>query len=71
MAHYYVNRQAQANGDHEVHNKTTCPPQYFPAAHNAIFLGDFSNCQQAVVAARAYFTQVNGCYYCSNYCHTQ
>jgi hypothetical protein len=26
MAHYYVNRQAQANGDHEVHNKAACPP---------------------------------------------
>ena len=67
MAAYYVNRNAQNNGDHEVH-VSGC--SYMPDAVNRQYLGDFSNCREAVRAARSYFTQVNGCYYCSNPCHT-
>ena len=68
MANYYVNKNAQANGDHEVHT-TGC--SYMPKVENRIALGDFSSCKPAVDAARKHYSQSNGCYYCSNACHTQ
>jgi hypothetical protein len=64
---YYVNRQAQPNGDHEVH-KQACA--YRPSASNQISLGFQSNCRDAVRAAKSYFAQSNGCYWCSVACHT-
>jgi hypothetical protein len=67
MPNYYVNRNAQANGDHEVH-ESTCT--YLPAAQNRIHLGYFYNCADAVKEARKHYSQVNGCYYCSRPCHT-
>lgn len=67
MAHYYVNDRAQANGDHEVH-KEGC--DHMPAPANQRYLGDFGNCRDAVAAARRYYTQSNGCYYCAYACHT-
>jgi hypothetical protein len=71
MASYYVNRRQQANGDHEVHDKASCPPQYFPQGDNAEYLGEFASCSQAVTAARTRYRQVNGCYWCARACHTQ
>jgi len=67
MDHYYVNKNAQSNGDHEVH-KEIC--DYLPNSENQIYLGYFSNCGEAVKKAGEYFDQVNGCYYCSYECHT-
>lgn len=67
MASYYVNRIQQANADHEVHT-TGC--QYMPSEANRIYLGDFTNCAPAVVAARQYYLQSNGCYTCCRACHT-
>lgn len=66
MATYYVNRDAQANGDHEVHKKG-CSKE----PSNRIDLGDHANCWSAVDAAKKYYSQVNGCKICSNECHTQ
>lgn len=68
MASYYVNKNAQDNGDHEVHT-TGC--SYFPKPENRIYLGDFSSCGPAVKKAEKHYNQVNGCYYCANPCHTQ
>jgi hypothetical protein len=67
MASYYVNTKEQNNGDHEVH-RTGC--NYLPKPENRRYLGEFSMCQAAVREARKYYDQVNGCYYCSNACHT-
>lgn len=67
MALYYVNKNAQSNGDHEVHVQGC---SFMPAAENRIYLGNFDNCRKAVRAAREHYSQVNGCYYCSNDCHT-
>lgn len=67
MDKYYVNKNAQSNGDHEVH-KEGC--SYLPNSVNRIYLGEFSNCQSAVIAAKKHYAQVNGCYYCSRPCHT-
>lgn len=64
---YYVNRNAQANGDHEVH-ELTC--SFVPGESSRIYLGDYSSCRPAVTAARKHFSQVNGCFFCSRVCHT-
>ncbi|HSU15903.1 hypothetical protein [Longimicrobium sp.] len=68
MAAYYVNKVAQANGDHEVHT-SSC--NWLPSDGNRLYLGYFSTCGEAVRAARLHYNQVNGCYYCSRPCHTQ
>lgn len=62
---YYVNQDAQANGDHEVH-KSSC--NYLPSART--YLGQFARCQEAVQEAKKYYRQSNGCYWCSPQCHT-
>ena len=68
MYKYYVNKNAQKNGDHEVH-KLGC--SYIPASENRMYLGEFATCRSAVTKAKEYYPQSNGCYYCSNECHTQ
>lgn len=65
---YYVNKNAQPTGEHEVHN-SSC--SYLPDVDNRIYLGNFSNCKDAVHEAKKYYTNVDGCYYCSRDCHTK
>ncbi len=67
MAHYYVNANAQPNGDHEVHKD---PCTFLPASQNRIYLGDLANCAAAVVVAKRSYPQSNGCRFCSLPCHT-
>ena len=67
MAYYYVNKNEQSNGDHEVH-KSGCT--HMPDEQNRILLGDFSNCFDAVRAAKRIYINSDGCYYCCNECHT-
>lgn len=67
MARYYVNKNSQSSGDHEVH-KTGC--SWLPIIENRIYLGNYLNCKNAVRKAKTNYLQVNGCYYCSNPCHT-
>lgn len=66
MATYYVNRNAQANGDHEVHRQGCA---WMPAAENRLLLGEYFSCHGAVMAARNHYSRVDGCYHCSNECH--
>lgn len=68
MKKYYVNNNAQANGDHEVHDEDC---QYLPSSQNRTYLGIFSNCKDAVEEAKKHHSKVNGCKTCSNRCHTQ
>lgn len=65
--YFYVNKNSQSNGDHEVHS-TGC--SFMPETENRLYLGDFSACREAITKARNHYTQVNGCYYCSYACHT-
>ena len=67
MAFYYVSKNAQSNGDHEVH-KLGC--RHMPNSKNRIYLGDFTTCTPAVRKAKEHYRQSNGCFYCSNACHT-
>jgi hypothetical protein len=68
MKKYYVNDRVQANGDHEVHVEDC---RYLPFQQNRTYLGEFSNCKPAVVAAKSKHKQVNGCKTCCLECHTQ
>lgn len=65
---YYVNKNTQSNGDHEVH-RDGCKDM--PADANRIYLGSFTECADAVKAAEKEYEQVNGCKTCSIECHTQ
>ncbi|MBW1297022.1 hypothetical protein [Aquimarina litoralis] len=67
MPRYYVNKNAQTNGDHEVH-KYGCP--WLPNLENRIYLGEHTSCKSAVRKAKEYYRKVNGCYHCSYECHT-
>lgn len=69
MPNYCVNRNAQANGDHEVHD-TSSPRWCLPTAASRIDLGWHVSCSSAVTAARSYYSQVNGCAWCAGACHT-
>jgi len=64
---YYVNKNAQSNGDHEVHD-SGC--SFLPDPNNRIYLGDYSSCHGAVRKAKEYYSKADGCYYCCNDCHT-
>lgn len=67
MALYYVNKNAQDNGDHEVH-KSGCT--FMPNEENRKYLGTFDNCYGAVLEAKKTYPQSNGCKFCSIECHT-
>ena len=67
MTQYYVNKNAQANGDHEVH-KSGC--SFMPSSENRQSLGDFPSCHGAVRKAKGIYPKADGCYYCSPACHT-
>jgi hypothetical protein len=66
MASYYVNKNAQNNGDHEVHVRDC---KWMPLSENAIYLGEFAHCRDAVAAAKRHFAQVDGCKYCCPACN--
>ena len=68
MARYYVNRDSQPNGDHEVHTVNCSHP---PLPTNRLDLGEHPNCQSAVREAKRTYVKSNGCYYCCRECHTQ
>lgn len=69
MPQYYVNRNAQPNGDHEVHTDPCSNP---PLLENRIDLGFHTSCHAAVATAKNRWPQarINGCYYCCVECHT-
>ena len=64
---YYVNKNAQANGDHEVHRETC---SRLPQPDNRLYLGEFASCGPAVVEAKKHYAKSNGCFYCSPNCNT-
>lgn len=64
---YYVNDEAQFNGDHEVHVESC---RYYPKIKNKTYLGEHESCIEAVHAAKKVHRQANGCVYCSRSCHT-
>jgi len=68
VARYWVNDNAQSgSNDHEVH-RDGCV--WLPKIVSKTYLGDFSNCQEAVRKARTVYRDSNGCATCSPQCHT-
>jgi hypothetical protein len=67
MADFYVNNNAQPNGDHEVH-EAGC--SWLAMVNSKKHLGNFSNCRDAVVVAKRTYSTANGCVYCAKACHT-
>jgi hypothetical protein len=62
---YYVNNKAQSNGDQEIHTENcTFQPS------DKKYLGEFSNCSDAVKEAKKTYSKSDGCETCSNACHT-
>lgn len=68
MDRYFVNKEAQVTGEHEVH-KDGC--LNIPVSYNRHYLGYFYSCHGAVVEARKEYNNVDGCYYCCIECHTK
>ena len=66
MPNYCVNKNAQSTGEHEVH-KDTCT--FLPDKENRINLGSCITCQEAIVKARKYYDNVDGCFYCIPECN--
>ena len=64
---YYVNKNAQSNWDHEVH-ELTC--NKLPLKENRIYLWDFDSCWPAKREAKKHYDKADGCFYCCNPCHT-
>ncbi len=71
MPNYYVNKNAQADGYHEVHvDDNTC--SHPPEPINRDPLGWHADCKSAVTAAKAkYANKADGCYYCVQACNTR
>ena len=67
MSDYYVNRNAQRNGEHEVH-EATC--YWLTLVRSRLFLGAFATCNGAVTKAKQTYPTANGCFHCSPNCHT-
>lgn len=66
MKIYFVNKEAQENGDHEVHH-AAC--DWLPYPEKQHLLGRFATCKEAVAEAKKIYPTADGCYYCSNACH--
>ena len=59
MPYYYVNKNAQSNGDHEVHEDGAC--SYPPDTANRYDVGWHSDCRSAVTEANKTYSPANGC----------
>ena len=72
MPQFCVNKNAQPNGHHEVHDLSPAQNcQHLPDRKNQIALGWFSDCVGAVKKAKEkYPATANGCYYCAYECDT-
>ena len=67
---FCVNKDAQSNGDHEVHNLAPGACIRLPLISNRLALGNHTSCVSAVAKAKQTYSKSNGCYYCSPACHT-
>lgn len=68
MNQYYVNKNAQPTGEHEVHVEG-CPTP--PNIANRFPLGSHWSCKDAIAAAKRYYFNVDGCKHCIPACHTR
>lgn len=66
MVNYYLNLNAQSNGDHEVHKESCYYYYMYKSGYNFELLGAFSNELEAVRYARIKYPifKIDGCAYC-------
>lgn len=67
MAEFYIETNAQTNGDHIVH-KANC--SLLPSKDEIRYLGSIASCASALKKAAESFKQVNGCPQCATTCHS-
>ena len=63
-----LNKQEQSTGEHEVHS-SEC--KFLPSAENRQYLGYFSSSKEAIIEAKKYYANVDGCWYCCREIHTK
>lgn len=68
MPDYIVDRNAQSNGDHEVHLRGSVW-SCLPAEADQRELGSHDGCASALRIARLFYGQANGCARCAVSCH--
>lgn len=68
LEHFYVNKNTDAQGNHEVHRENC---DYLPRPENREYLGFFSNSYDAVRAARRKYLTADGCWHCCPESHTR
>ena len=71
MINYYLNLNAQSNGDHEIH-KESCPYYYiYKNGNNFEYLGSYSNDYDALRHAKIKHPnlEIDGCAYCCSLIH--
>lgn len=65
---FYINRNSQVTGEFEVHRED-CTYMFF--IEDALCLGEFSSCEEAMSVARRLYPNVDGCAFCCRRCHTR
>lgn len=65
---FYLNKQAQKNGEHEVHTSTCI---FLPSLENRIDLGEHTKCSAALEMASNFYDYTNGCKFCCSKCHAK
>jgi hypothetical protein len=68
MTNYIIHINSQTNGDHKVH-KITC--SILPNPPNRLYLGDFSNCYDAIKEAKKYDPEAESCPLCAPECQNK
>jgi hypothetical protein len=76
MAHYILNKNRQSpenGGNFELHNEDACA--HLPNPENRLTVGYFSNCRDAMAAAKKKYPNVSndidGCYWRCHQCHKE
>ncbi len=66
MNNYYLNKNAQSNGDHEIHKESCYYYYMYKGGYNFELLGAFSTEFEAIrYARRKYpYLRIDGCAYC-------
>jgi hypothetical protein len=64
VAIYCVNKCAEDNGDHEVHDLTPNKCVRLPHPFNRLILGNHSSAASAITEAKKSYRQIVGCVFC-------
>ena len=75
MSNYILNKNRQGadrGSNFELHNENVCT--HLPNPENRLPVGEFSNCSDAMIAAKKKYSNVSsdidGCYWKCHECHT-